>query len=169
MGILRDVRIRLEGSILIAAFCAVCVLAAAPGNAASIPAWLDDAITTWNGKNPSLQFQFAGIKDSFVWYRIQDTPEIGSKEIRGAAYGLAQKNGYKTTDDEELVTTARPPSDTGPSTSRKCWRRSFVLNLENLSNTTEVGGEHAGIQQRMLTSMVCEEGPTWSTGFRVSN
>jgi hypothetical protein len=166
---LRDARTRLESSIVIAVLCTAAVLAAAPCNAASIPAWLDDAITSWNGRNPGLQFQFAGIKDSFVWYRIPGTPEIGQKEIRGAAYKLLQEHGYTTMDDEELVTTGRPPTDGGPSTPKKCWRRSFVRTLDNIGNTTEVGGEHAGIQQRLLTSMVCEEGPTWATGFRVSD
>jgi len=168
MGIVRNLRI-LKGSIALAALCAAGALAVVPCDAASIPAWLDEAITGWNERNPGLQFQFVGIKDSFVWYRIPDTPEIGPKDIRGAAYRLAQEHGYKFTDEEELVTTGRPPSDSGPSTEKKCWRRSFVLTLESIGNTTDVGGQHAGAQQRMLTSMVCEEGPTWSSGFRVSN
>ncbi len=166
---IREMRLRLEAWTVLAACCAVAALATAPCLAASIPAWLDDAITGWNARNPAQQFQFAGIKDSFVWYRIQGAPGIGPKEIRDAAYGLAKSHGYVTTDNEELVTTGKPPVDGGPSTPKKCWRRSFVLNLDNLDNTKAVGGEPSGIQQRMLTSMVCDDNPSWAAGFRVSN
>jgi hypothetical protein len=172
MGIRRDMRLRLEGSIVTAAFCAAVVtagvLAAAPCVAASIPAWLDEAITGWNQRNPAQPFEFVSIKDSYVWYRVQRTPEIGQKEIRAAVNTLAKNNDYATTNDEELVTTGRPPSDNGPSTSKKCWKRSFVLTIQQQSNTTTVDGERSGIQQRMLTSMICEDGPYWDTGFRVS-
>ena len=173
MRIRRDVSLRLEGWIVIAAFCAavvtVGVLAASPCVAASIPAWLDDAIAGWNAKNPAQQFQFSGIKDSFVWYRIQRSPEVGQKQIRDAAYRLLQEHGYMTTDEEELVTTGTPPVDSGRATPKKCWRRSFVLTLDGAgNNTTAIAGERSGVQQRLLTSMICDDNPSWAAGFRVS-
>lgn len=156
---------RLRGSILLAVGSLALVASAAL--AQSIPAWLDEAITAWNGKNPGHAFQFLGIKDSYVWYKIQRTPEFGQKEIREATYRLATEHGYQTTNDEELVTTGKPPSEVGASKAKKCWKRSFVLTLGGTSNTTTVGGDNAGVQQRMLTSMVCEDGEYWDTGFRV--
>ncbi len=168
MRIRRVTRLPLEGPIALVLCCAAAVFAAAPCSGASIPAWLDEAITSWNERNPTQQFRFAGIKDSFVWYRIQRAPGIGPAEIRGAAYKLVQGHGYVTTDDEEMVTTGKPPADAGASTPKKCWRRSFVLSLDSLSNTTAVGGEHSGVRQRMLTSMVCDDNPEWAAGFRVS-
>jgi len=156
---------RIRGSVLLAACCVAAVTVCAL--AASIPAWLDEAITGWNQKNPASQFQFLGIKDSYVWYQVQRTAEFGQKEIRDASYRLATAHGYQPTNDEELVTTGKPPSTNGPSQPKKCWKRSFVLTLGGTSNTTTVDGDHAGVQQRMLTSMVCEDGEYWDTGFRV--
>lgn len=164
--------LRILGPVGTAFFCAAAVVlgvvGSAPSGAASIPAWLDEAITSWNERNPTLPIQFVAIRDSFVWYKVQDTPEIDHKEIREITYRLAQEHGYVKTEDEELVTTARPPSDSGRSTDKKCWRRSFVLNIENLGETTSVGGGDSGIRQRMLTTMVCEDGAQWAMGYRVS-
>jgi len=131
------------------------VLAAAPSGAASIPAWLDDAVTEWNKANPGRPIEFVDIKDSFVWYRIAQAGDGGSSEVRDRVYGIAQKSGYKKTTGEELVTTARPPSlSGGPATNKKCWSRSFTLDVA-------VGS------QRMLTSLICEDTADWLAGFRV--
>ena len=173
MRIRRDLRFRFGGWIVIAAFCAAVVtvglFVTTQSFAASIPAWLDDAITGWNAKNPTQQFQFSGIKDSFVWYRIERSPEVGQKQIRDAAYRLLQEHGYMVTDEEELVTTGTPPVDSGRATPKKCWRRSFVLTLDGAgNNTTAIAGERSGVQQRLLTSMICDDNPSWAAGFRVS-
>jgi hypothetical protein len=145
------------------------LLAASHAMAASIPAWLDDAISDWNDENKSIQIEFVDIKDSFVWYMIPDTPELGHKEIRSSVYEIIQNNGYLATDQEELVTTGKPPSPTTPYKEKKCWTQSFVLDIEELSNTTVAGGHsgRAGLRQRMLTSSVCEDGPIWFAGFRI--
>ena len=137
--------------------------------ATTIPAWLDDAIADWNEENAAIQIEFVDIKDSFVWYMIPDTPDIGRKEIRASIYQIIQAHGYKTTDQEELVTTGKPPSPVKPYKEKKCWTQSFVLDIEELSNTTTAGGRdgNAGQRQRMLTSLVCEDGPLWFTGFRI--
>jgi len=170
-----------EGRRKIAAITAGCfalavtvgLLAVAPSHAASIPAWLDDAITIFNERNPETRIWFVDIKDSFVWYRIPNEPDIGSHDIRERVYTIVAENGYKRTDDEELITTARPPEPTAPGREKKCWRRSFVLDIEQLSNTTSSGGyggtnsARPGQRQRMLTSMVCEDGENWFAGFRV--
>ena len=173
MRIRRDLRFRFGGWIVIAAFCAAVVtvglFVTTQSFAASIPAWLDDAITGWNAKNPAQQFQFSGIKDSFVWYRIERSPEVGQKQIRDASYRLLQEHGYMVTDEEELVTTGTPPVDSGRATPKKCWRRSFVLTLDGAgNNTTAIDGERSGVQQRLLTSMICDDNPSWAAGFRVS-
>jgi hypothetical protein len=136
--------------------------------AASIPVWLDDAITNWNDKTPNVQIAFLDIKDSYVWYMIPDTEEINSTDIRNGVFNLAIENGYKITAEEELVTTGKPPSPTAPYREKKCWTRSFVLDVEELSNTKAVGSnESGGIRQRMLTSMVCEDSQYWYAGFRI--
>ena len=156
-----------------AAVLTISLLAAVPCHAASIPAWLDDSITDWNDKNPDVQIRFVDIKDSFVWYRIPDTAEVGSKDIRESVYDIVLGNGYKRTDDEELITTGRPPEPTTPGIDKKCWRRSYVLDIEQLSNTTSSGGyggtnnARPGQRQRMLTSMVCADGANWFAGFRI--
>jgi hypothetical protein len=132
----------------------------APSFAASVPAWLDEAITGWNEKNPDRMIRFVGIQDSFVWYRMQASEEIGQKEIRDVSDQLAQANGYVYVDTEEKVTTGRPPSESPARGDKKCWRRSMVL---------DAGGTPTGTtptKQRMLTRMVCEDGAHWMTGFR---
>jgi hypothetical protein len=159
-------------AVLGAAAIALTLLAAVPCRAASIPAWLDDSIMGWNDANPDVQITFVDIKDSFVWYMIPDTPTIGSQDIRERVYGIITENGYNRADDEELVTTGRPPTLAGPAGEKKCWRRSYVLDIEQLSNTTSAGygrgqGERSGQRQRMLTSMVCADGPQWYAGFRI--
>lgn len=137
---------------------AIGMLAATPSNAGSIPAWLDDSITSWNTNNPTSPIQFVDIKDSYVWYTIAATPELSSKEIRTRVYGIAYKNGYANTQDEEIVTTGRPPKANGPAKTTKCWTRSFLRDLQKGSATT---------QERMLTTLVCEDGANWSAGFRI--
>ncbi len=153
---------------LLGVVVAVGLLAVIPCHAASIPAWLDDAISEWNAENPEVQIEFVDIKDSFVWYMIPDTEEIGHKDIRESVYGIVLGHGYEMTAEEELVTTAKPPSPTAPYKEKKCWRRSFVLNVEALSNTTAAGRgqERPGMRQRMLTSLVCDDRPYWFAGFR---
>ncbi len=123
--------------------------------AASIPAWLDAAITTWNEENADLQIRFVDIKDSFVWYMIPKTEQTGHERIRQGTYSIAEKNGYEATDSEEIVTTARPPAPTGPHKERKCWSRSFTQDLD-------VG------RQRLLTCLVCSGDTEWLVGFRTA-
>jgi len=146
---------------------AISLFAGSPCNAASIPAWLDDAITEWNSENEATQIEFVDIKDSFIWYMIPDTPETGNKDIRESIYEIVLNHGYKVTDQEELVTTGKPPSQTTPYKAKKCWQRSFVLTIKELSNTTTTGGGRTGARQRMLTSLVCEDGRDWYAGFRI--
>jgi hypothetical protein len=137
---------------------AISLLAATPCSAGSIPAWLDDAIGEWNKANPASPIQFVDIKDSYVWYSTAGTPELTSKDIRSRAYGIAYKNGYANTQDEEIVTTGKPPVPNGPATTKKCYTRSFLRDIQKGSPTTV---------ERMLTTMVCEDGPNWALGFRV--
>jgi hypothetical protein len=157
--------------VIAAVGCIAVFVATAPCQAASIPAWLDDAISERNEKDKSMQIEFLEIKDEFVWYMIPDTPEIGHKDIRERIYELVMEHGYKQTDDEERVTTGKPPSPVSPYKTKKCWTRSFVLDIEELSNTTAAGGRggrgQTGLRQRMLTSLVCEDTPYWLTGFRI--
>ena len=84
-------------------------LTVAVAYAASIPAWLDDAITEYNGKNPELQIKFVDIKDSFVWYTIPQATDMEIGEVLSRIYALVERHGYEKTADEELVTTGRPP------------------------------------------------------------
>jgi hypothetical protein len=109
---------------------ALSLFATTPCNADSVPAWLDDAITAWNKANPSSPIRFVGIKDSYVWYSISNSPDRGSKEIRDRVYNLAYKNGYANTQDEEIVTTGTPMAPKGPLKTRKCWTRSFLRNVQ---------------------------------------
>jgi len=118
--------------------------------AASIPAWLDDAISEWNGENPGVPIKFVEIKDQYVWYTVPNTAETGQKQIRESVYGIVQRHGYQQTEAEELVTTGRPPN----TRQTKCWTRSFTLDLE-------VG------RQRLLTTQVCVGDESWFAGFRV--
>lgn len=140
----------------------------ASARAASVPAWLDDGISKWNTANPSSQIRFVNIKDSFVWYDMAKEA-VGQKEIRDRVNNIVLKNGYQPLDDEELVTTAKPPVSAGRSVPKKCWSRSFVLNIQAQNNTIAVGEDPSGQRQRMLTSMVCEDTNAWWAAFRVAN
>ena len=150
-----------EKLVVVAVLCAGLIgmglLAASPCHAGSIPAWLDDGISQWNKANPESRLQFVSIKDSYVWYTMPGNTELASKDIRERVYGIAYKNGYANTQDEEIVTTARPPSPNGPAKEKKCWTRSFLRDIQKGSPTTV---------ERMLTTFVCEDGANWSVGFR---
>ncbi len=151
------------GAFIVAAvFCAILAAAslfsAAAGDPGAIPAWLDEAITQWNQANPASPIQFVSIKDSYVWYAITPAPQFGSKDIRERVYGIAYKNGYVNKQDEEMVTTARPPAQSGTSRTLKCWTRSFLRSAQKGST---------GPSGTMLTTLVCEDGAGWSAGFRV--
>jgi hypothetical protein len=134
------------------------LLAATSSHANSVPAWLDDAITDWNKANPASPIRFVDIKDSYVWYTMAATPELGSKEIRGRVFGIATKHGYAPSQDEEMVTTAKPPAATGPAKPKKCWTMNYQRDIQKGNSLS---------QERMLTTLVCEDGPNWSAGFRV--
>lgn len=136
--------------------------------AATVPAWLDDGISKWNTANPTSQIRFVNIKDSFVWYDMAKDA-VGQKEIRDRVNGIVLQNGYQPLDDEEMVTTAKPPVTNGRTSPKKCWSRSFVLNIQAQNNTTAVDGEASGQRQRMLTSLVCEDTKAWWAAFRVAN
>ena len=76
---------------------------------------------------------------------------------------------YKPLDDEELVTTGKPPVASGRSTPKKCWSRSFDFDIQAQNDTRAVGDEPSGQRQRMLTSLVCDDPATWWTAFRVAD
>jgi hypothetical protein len=140
------------------------------GLGASIPAWLDDAISEWNEdrENEEVPIRFVDIKDSFVWYMLPQNDEFGHKEIRNRVHEIVLANGYLRTDEEELVTTGKPPSPIDPHIPKKCWRRSYVLDINALSDTrSTASGQRAGQRQRMLTSLVCEDEGYWFMGFRI--
>lgn len=148
------------------AFAALLALAA---TAASIPAWLDEAVTEYNSENADAPLRFVDIKDSYVWYMTPDPKGASGKEIRGSIYQLIVNEGYELADSEEMVTTGKPPTPTAPYKAKKCWTRSFVITIDELSNTTMAGagtGQRSGVRQRMLTSMVCQDGASWWMGFR---
>jgi hypothetical protein len=149
----------ITGLLCCAGLVAASLFLATPSNAASIPAWLDDAITKWNEKNQASPIRFVDIKDSYVWYTVAATAELGSKEVRDSVYSIAIEHGYANTADEEIVTTGRPPSPGGASKDKKCWTRTFLRDIQQGSSTT---GE------RMLTTLVCADGANWSVGFRVA-
>jgi len=134
--------------------------AAAPchAGAGSVPAWLDDAIGEYNKANAASPITFVDIKDSYVWYTMAGSPELASKDIRTRVYNIAYRNGYANNQDEEIVTTGKPPVPNGVVKTRKCWTRSFLRDIQKASPTTV---------ERMLTTMVCEDGPNWSAGFRI--
>ena len=136
-----------------AALLALGLLAGSPAFAVAVPAWLDDAVSSWNEENAAVQIRFADIKDSYVWYTIPKTTETGHRTIRDRVYSIAAKHGYQMTEAEELVTTARPPSSSNKQ--KKCWNRSFTLNLETG-------------RQRLLTTLVCDDEADWFAGFRIS-
>lgn len=150
-------------------FLAACFALAGSTHAASVPAWLDDGISKWNAANPASQIHFVNIKDSFVWYDMDKGGSVGQKEIRDRVNTIVLRNGYQPMDDEELITTAKPPVSSGRTTAKKCWSRSFVLNIQAQNNTIAVGDEPSGQRQRMLTSMVCEDTDNWWAAFRVAN
>jgi hypothetical protein len=137
---------------------AIGLLVVAPINANSIPAWLDDAITEWNKANPASQIQFVDIKDAYVWYAMAARPELTSKEIRGRVFGIATKHGYAPSQDEEMVTTAKPPAPNGRATAKKCWTMNYQRDVQKGNSLS---------QERMLTTLVCEDGANWAAGFRV--
>jgi hypothetical protein len=137
-----------------AGILAICLFSAGLVMAASVPAWLDDGISRWNQENPTLPIQFVEISDSFVWYALPRTAELSSSEIRERIYAISEIHGYVRTAQEELLTTGKPPSGTNRHKAKKCWKRSFTL-------TVDVG------QQRMLSTLICEDTDTWYMGFRI--
>jgi hypothetical protein len=148
--------------------CAVVgVFVILPCVAASIPAWLDDGITKWNTTHPESKIQFKDIKDSFVWY---DMPkgDLAHQQIRERVNDIVLANGYTPMDDEELVTTGKPPVTSGRVVRKKCWSRSFVLDLKAQENAKSSGDTTATQRQRLLTSLVCEDDSTWWAAFRVA-
>ena len=143
-------------------------IAILPCLAASVPAWLDDAITKWNTAHSDTPVRFVNIKDSFVWYDITKTPEIGQQQIRERVSSIVLANGYKPMDDEELVTTGKPPVQSGRVQAKKCWSRSFVLDIKAQENARASSDESATQRQRVLTSLVCDDTETWWAAFRVA-
>ena len=141
--------------------------AVSPCGAASVPAWLDAGISKYNAAHPDAEIRFVDIKDSFVWYDMPKVEGMSAAQIRERVNSIVLANRYEPMDDEELVTTGKPPVQSGRSTPKKCWSRSFVLTIQAQSNTKEVGGDPSGIRQRMLTSLVCEDSGTWWAAFRV--
>jgi hypothetical protein len=138
------------------------LIAAPPVSAAGngqVPAWLDDAISSRNKANPDNPITFVAIRDSYVWYSMSNTPATDSKQIRQRVYAIARENKYQDTQDEEVVTTASVPVDSGHAKQRKCYTRSFLRDVQHASDTTV---------QRMLTTMVCEADGTWNAGFRIA-
>jgi hypothetical protein len=158
-----------EGSKTYGCVCAIIVglFAAMPSGAAGIPAWLDDAISGWNTGHPEAVIRFVDIKDSFVWYDMPRTPDLGHPQIRQRVNDLVLAHGYAPLDDEEVVTTGKPPVAGAPSTPKKCWSRSFVLNIEAQADTKAIG-EDSGQRQRMLTRLVCEDTESWWAAFRIA-
>ena len=139
--------------------------------AATIPGWLDDAITEWNEEHVDTPLVFVDIKDSYVWYMVSQSAESKSKTVRESVYGLIREHSYRVADDEEKVTVGRPPSPTAPYKEKKCWSRSFVRDIHALENEAPVGSSgrssRNGQKQRMLTSLICDDRPYWFAGFRV--
>ena len=146
---------------------AVFLIVAAPCGATTLPAWIDDGITGWNSDNPSAKISFVNIKDSFVWYDMPKSTPEDQKRIRERLDQVVLAHSYVPMDDEEKVTTARPPAASGPTTAKKCWSRSFVMNIAAQNETKAVGAESPGQQQRMLTRMVCDDAATWWVAFRI--
>ena len=147
----------------------IAAAAALPCLAASVPAWLDDGITRWNGANPGNQLSFIAVKDSYVWYQMPKSTQHTLPQLRDRVNQVVLGNGYQPLDDEELVTTGKPPVTSGRSYPKKCWSRSFVLNIQAQNDTKAIGDDPSGQRQRMLTSMVCDDTSTWWAAFRVAN
>jgi hypothetical protein len=137
--------------------------------AATIPAWLDAGVTKWNDANPAAQLKFVNIKDSYVWYEMPKSPDHSLPQMRDRVNKVVLGQGYQPLDDEEMVTTGKPPVVSGRTSAKKCWSRSFVLNIQAQNDTTTVDGERSGQRQRMLTSMVCDDSATWWAAFRVAD
>jgi len=153
---------RLAGFLLIAGFFAW------PCHAASIPAWLDDAINNWNAKNQATPIEFVDVKDSFVWYRLQKTEQLGHKELRDVTFKIVTEHGYVPAESEESITAGKPPASDGTNRSKKCYSRSYMLDLDREGSGPAQGGDAAlGKRQRLLTTLICEDGPFWDAGFRV--
>ena len=158
---------RIRNSILAASLTAACFGVI---GAASIPAWLDEGLPSWNTNNPKSPIRFVDIKDSFVWYDVMKSAEVDHKQIRARINDIVLGHGYTPMDDEEKVTTGKPPVTMGGRvTPKKCWSRSFVLNIQAQNDTKAVGDEPAGQRQRMLTSLVCEDTMSWWAAFRVAD
>ena len=151
-----------------ALLCAGLLAAAAPAHAASVPAWLDEGITNWNEANPEAAIRFVSIKDSYVWYDMPKAQDLGQKQIRERLKAIVHRNGYEPMDEEDLVTTGKPPVTAGRSTPKKCWSRSFVYNIQAQSNTKSVDDDVAAQRQRLLTSLICEDASVWWAAFRVA-
>ena len=132
----------------------VALLGGVPSRSASIPAWLDQAITDFNKNNPASPIEFMAIKDQYVWYKLAKGEGLDATAIRGKVYGIAQASGYAKMSPEELVTSARPPVASGAATQKTCWSRSFTM-------TVTTG------QERLLTSLICEDAADWKMAFRV--
>jgi hypothetical protein len=137
--------------------------------AATMPAWLDAGVTRWNDANPAAQLKFVNIKDSYVWYEMPKSADHTLPQMRDRVNKVVLGQGYQPLDDEEMVTTAKPPVAAGRAVAKKCWSRSFVLNIQAQNDTTTVDGERSGQRQRMLTSMVCDDSATWWAAFRVAD
>lgn len=144
-------------------------MTAAASRAATIPAWLDAGTTKWNGANPAAKLSFVNIKDSYVWYEMPKSAEHTLPQMRDRVSVVVLGQGYKPLDDEELVTTVKPPVASGRSSARKCWSRSFVLNIQAQNDTKAVGDDPSGQRQRMLTSLVGDDSATWWAAFRVAD
>jgi hypothetical protein len=157
------------GTLAVAASFGAALLVATPAPAASVPAWLDEGISNWNQKNPSAVIRFVSIKDSFVWYDMPKTAELGQKQIRERLKTIVYGNGYEPMDEEDLVTTGKPPVTSGRSAPKKCWSRSFVYNIQAQSNTKAVDDASAAQRQRLLTSLICEDASVWWAAFRVAD
>ena len=157
-------------ALAVAASFGAALLVATPAPAASVPSWLDEGISNWNQKNPAAAIRFVSIKDSFVWYDMPRSAEIGQKQIRERLKTIVYGNGYEPMDEEDLVTTGKPPVTSGRSSPKKCWSRSFVYNIQAQSNTKAVGDdESSGQRQRLLTSLICEDTSVWWAAFRVAD
>jgi hypothetical protein len=96
------------------------------------------------------------------------TPEIGQQQIRERVNHIVLANGYTPMDDEELVTMGKPPVESGRVVAKKCWSRSFILDIKAQENAKTIGDASATQRQRVLTSLVCDDTETWWAAFRVA-
>src|SRR5262245_63366557 len=97
------------------------LISSRPCRAAEIPAWLDDAISSWNTEHADTPMQFVSIKDSYVWYSMPKKAEIGHKQIRDGVKNLVLANNYVPLKEDEAVTVGRPPVASGKPREKKCW------------------------------------------------